>query len=160
MKPRPPSFRLKKRYILAQIHPPWSVLEGRALASAVSEAATELWGDAKTAWMQPSVVYQEEDRVILRCRRGTEGDLVTALVTIAAIGDRALCLRPVAVSGTMRALKERGAYLHLELQEENRTLQGSEFRAYRYQGHKLDLIEKGIKGQNVVFFTEDDIEEL
>ncbi len=160
MRPRPPSFRVKKRYVLARIIPPWRAAEGRALAAAVQDATTALWGDARTSLMQPAVIQVERDQVILRCRRGTERDLVTALATITAAGDVPLALRPVAISGTILTLKERGARLHIETREEERTLPGRICRAFCYQGHKVDLLERGIKGQNVVFFTEEDIEEL
>lgn len=160
MKPRPPSFRIKKRYILARIVPSWRSTEPRALASTVYEAASTLWGDAKTAMIQPAVASAERDLVILRCRRGTEQDLITALATVTAVGDRPLSLRPLAISGTILALKRRGVHLSREIQEEELTVKDHQYRVYRYQGHKVDLLEKGIKGQNVVFFTEEDIEEL
>jgi ribonuclease P/MRP protein subunit POP5 len=160
MRPRPPSFRVKKRYVLARIIPPWRTVEAHTLASAVHESAGALWGDVKTAQMQPAVVNMDGDRVILRCRRGTERDLVTALATITAAGNVPLSLRPLAVSGTILALKERGAILRREIREEDLVVKDREFRVYRYQGHKIDLLERGNKGQNVVFFTEEDIEEL
>jgi RNase P/RNase MRP subunit POP5 len=130
------------------------------LAAAVHEAAGTLWGDARTALMQPAVVFAEGDRVILRCRRGTEKDLITALATITTAGDIPLSLRPVATGGTIFALKSRGAGRPHAIREEDRSLKGGEYHVYRYQGHKIDLLERGIKGQNVVFFTEKDIEEL
>jgi ribonuclease P/MRP protein subunit POP5 len=112
------------------------------------------------ALMLPAVVYAEGDQVILRCRRGTERDLVTALATITAAENLPLSLRPLAVSGTILALKERGARLRHEFREGDLMIKDREYRVYRYQGHKIDLLERGIKGQNVVFFTEEDIEEL
>ncbi|MDD1678055.1 MAG: Rpp14/Pop5 family protein [Methanomicrobiales archaeon] len=160
MRPRPPTFRVKKRYVLARIIPPWRIVEARVLGSAVHDAATSLWGDAHTALMQPAVMVTEKDLAILRCRRGTERDLITALATITAVGDLPLILRPLAVSGTILALKERGARLHREIQEEELAVKGRVCTVYRYQGHKVDLLERGIKGQNVVFFTTEDIEEL
>jgi ribonuclease P/MRP protein subunit POP5 len=160
MKPRPPSFRVKKRYVLARVTPPWRTADPRALAAAVHEAAGSLWGDAHTARIQPTVVYLEGDRVIVRCRRGTEQDLVTSLSTITTVGDLPVSVRPLAVSGTILALKRRSARLPREFREEDLTIKDREYRVYRYQGHKVDLLERGIKGQNVVFFTEQDIEEL
>jgi ribonuclease P/MRP protein subunit POP5 len=160
MKPRPPSLRVKKRYVLAMIVPPWRTADARTLGSAVHEAATALWGDARTALMQPAVVTAEGEMMIVRCRRGTERDLVTCLSTVTAAGDLPLCLRPLAVSGTILALKERAALLRHTTQEEELALPDRTVTAYRYQGHKVDLLERGNKGQHVVFFTEEDIEEL
>ncbi len=160
MRPRPPSFRTKKRYLLVQILPPWRTVEARTLGSAVHEAAGALWGDAKTALIQPTVIQVDDGLLILRCRRGMEQDLITALATVYAAGDMPLTLRPLAVSGTLLALKRRGASLRQAVQEEDYIIKEHAYRAYRYQGHKIDLIERGNKGQNVVFFTEDDIEEL
>jgi ribonuclease P/MRP protein subunit POP5 len=160
MKPRPPSFRVKKRYVLARIVPLWRNPDLRALAGAIYDAAGALWGDARMALMQPAVVSVEEDRVILRCRRGTECDLITALATVTAVGNLPLSLRSLAVSGTICALKRRGTYLAHEIREEDLTVKDRRYQAYRYQGHKVDLLERGIKVQNVVFFTEEDIEEL
>jgi ribonuclease P/MRP protein subunit POP5 len=160
MKPRPPSMRVKKRYVLARITPPWRSVDARTLGTAVHDAVTSLWGDALTAKMQPSVMSADREMVIVRCRRGTERDLITTLSTITEVGESPLSLRPLATSGTILALKERSARLHREVHADEMTVQDQIYTAYRYQGQKVDLLEKGIKGQNVVFFTTEDIEEL
>jgi ribonuclease P/MRP protein subunit POP5 len=146
--------------VLAEIVPPWRTHDARALSTAIHEAVTSLWGDAATALMQPSVVHAEQDKVIVRCRRGTERDLILALSTVISVTDCPVALRSRAVSGTILALKERGISLRKEVREEEVQKENQSFTAYCYQGHKVDLLERGIKGQNIVFFTDDDIEEL
>ena len=160
MKPRPPSLRMKKRYVLGRIVPPWRNPDARTLSTAVHEAATSLWGDAATSRMQPSVVVAERDLFIVRCRRGTEKDLLTALSTVIIVNDEPVALRTLATSGTMLGLRHKSTRYYQEVREEERIWKNQPTRMYRYQGQKVDLLERGIKGQNVVFLTEEDIEEL
>ena len=160
MKPRPPSLRVKKRYVLAEIVPPWRSPDVRSLSTTVYEAATSLWGDASTALMLPTVVYVEPGIAIVRCRRGTERNLITALSTVVMDNEQPIALRPRATSGTILSLKKRCEYLRLKIRVEDKVWRGVNCTTYWYRGQKVDLLERGIKGQNVIFFTEDDYEEM
>ncbi|MDD1673124.1 MAG: Rpp14/Pop5 family protein [Methanomicrobiales archaeon] len=160
MRPRPPSLRVKKRYVLTEIVPPWISPDVRSLSTTVHEAITSLWGDASTALMQPAVVYAEPGIAILRCRRGTERNLITALSTVVMENEQPIALHPQATSGTILSLKKRCEYLRQKIRVENIVWRGKNCTAYRFRGHKVDLLERGIKGQNVIFFTDDDCEEM
>lgn len=107
MKPRPPTLRTKKRYLLVRVIPPWQGTGEKALYLAVADAVTSLFGDAHAAEIQPAVMRSEGNYAILRCQRGTEGDLAIACSTVTVVEEERIALRPVAVSGTIAALKRR-----------------------------------------------------
>jgi ribonuclease P/MRP protein subunit POP5 len=159
MKPRPPSLRQRRRYVLALLEPCWCCVEAKALHTAILDATTSLWGDAVAARMQPGVSFFEQGALIVRCRRNMEKDLVLALSTVTEAGGQAVALRPCSTSGTILALKRRIPSRPHDLQQEDLSWKGKEYTAYRYE-QKVDLFEKGIKGQNLLFLTEHDIEEF
>jgi len=107
MKPRPPSMREKRRYILARILPYGVKMDQKQVYFSVIEAATSLWGDAAVGLAQPAVVFCDGGYAVVRCRRGTEKDIATALATVNTIADERAALRTVAISGTIHALRRR-----------------------------------------------------
>jgi ribonuclease P/MRP protein subunit POP5 len=161
MKPRPPAMRTKRRYILVRIVPYGLVLDQREVYLSVIEAATSLWGDAAMGLAQPAVVFCDGAYAIVRCRRGTEKDLATALATVTAIGDEPVALRTVATSGTIRALRRRMRPIRPDSETGTGEVRigDRDFSVYRYPRQKVDLVEKGIKHQKSLFFTESDMEE-
>ncbi len=58
------------------------------------------------AVITPGVVASEGQYAVIRCRRGTEQDLSTALSTITACRETHISVRMVAVSGTIESLRE------------------------------------------------------
>lgn len=159
MRPRPPSLRTKKRYVLARIHPPWRDLDLRSIQEAVSEAATSLWGDMFAGRMQPSVVFTARGFFIIRCRRGEEDRLAAALATVFSCGEAQAHFQAIARSGTILSLKRRIALMPMKM-ERVTVRRGERYReAVKMYGDKVDLIEKGIKNQELTFFTESEIEE-
>ncbi len=103
MRPRPPTMRTKRRYILARILPYGAAVDQKQLYLSVIEAAASLFGDAAVGLAQPAVVYCDAGYAVIRCRRGTERDIAAALATVTAVGDDRVSLRTVAASGTIRA---------------------------------------------------------
>lgn len=159
MKPLPPTLREKRRYVLARIVPPWSpVADPRILAAEVQAAVTSLWGDAAGAEIQPVIVAFEQGHAIVRCRRGTEDRLVTALATVRRVGDHSVALRTIATSGTIRSLKDRIRPITIG-EEREISFGGVRYLARRTGGGRLDLIEKSIKNQKALFFIQTEVEE-
>ncbi|MCE5298603.1 MAG: Rpp14/Pop5 family protein [Methanoregulaceae archaeon] len=162
MKARPPTMREKKRYILARINPPVPDPDPKELYFAVLESVTSLFGDAQTARMMPVVISCGKGYALIRCTRGYEEQTRIALMTLTSVAERKIALHPVATSGTLLALKRRIARMPPLGWELVSPLQfkGSEYTARRYPGQKVDLLEKGIKSQELLFLTQDDLEEL
>ena len=107
MSTRPPTLRMKRRYLLILIEPAGIIIDQKGLYYAVSEAATSLWGDAVAAIIIPAVVASDGQYVIIRCQRGTEQDLSVALSTITTCCDTRITLRMIAASGTIDTLREK-----------------------------------------------------
>jgi ribonuclease P/MRP protein subunit POP5 len=160
MKPRPPSMRDKRRYILVRIFPPWSCPGTKDLFLTIQEAVTSASGDAVASAIQMAVVHASGAFAIVRCNRGTEKVLEQALATVFGIGGDPLSLRPVATSGTILSLKERIAEKNPGPLPEKKDVihEGKLYDAYCYQGQKIDLLEKGFKSRELLFLTEEDIE--
>ena len=150
-----PSQRERRRYILVRLSPEGFLPDPREVYAAVAEASTSLWGDAAASEISPSVMAWE-GHAILRCRRGTEDRLAAALATITRIGDARAAVRTVTTSGTLHAIRSRPAPGPEVLWEKKVGIGGRTFFARAYAGQKVDLIEKGIKGQELLFFADED----
>jgi len=159
MKPRPPAMREKRRYILVRILPYGVTPDQKDVYLSVIEAATSLWGDVAVGLAQPAVVFCDGGYAVVRCRRGTEKDIATALATVTAIADERVALRTVATSGTIRALRRRIRPIRPLLETGEVMIGEDSFTVYRYPRQKVDLVEKGIMHQKSLFFTETDLEE-
>jgi ribonuclease P/MRP protein subunit POP5 len=150
-----PSRRERRRYILVRFEPDGASPDPREVYAAVAEACASLWGDARASEISPSVMGWER-HVILRCRRGTEDLLAAAVATITRVGEERVALRTVTTSGTLHSIRSR-AYPRPELREERKVVIGGRvFLARAYPGQKVDLIENGIKGQELLFFADED----
>ncbi|HVN65531.1 MAG TPA: Rpp14/Pop5 family protein [Methanomicrobiales archaeon] len=150
-----PSQRERRRYILARFAPEGIAPDPRELYAAVAEACTALWGDVAASEISPSVMAWE-GHAILRCRRGTEDRLATALATITRIGEERAAVRTITTSGTLHAIRSRPSPRQEVLREKKVGIGGRVFLAKAYPGQKVDLIEKGIKGKELLFFTDED----
>jgi ribonuclease P/MRP protein subunit POP5 len=155
-------MREKKRYILARIEPPLPDPDPKELYFAVLESVTSLFGDAAAARMMPVVITCGAGYAQIRCIRGYEEQVRIALATLASVGERRIALHPVATSGTLFALRRRITCLRPDCGKELVPLcfREKEYLARRYPGQKVDLLEKGIKSQELLFLTQDDLEEL
>jgi ribonuclease P/MRP protein subunit POP5 len=150
-----PSQRERRRYVLVRFVPEGIFPDPREVYAAVAEACTSLWGDAAASEISPSVMAWE-GHAILRCRRGTEDRLTTAVATITRVGDERVALRTITTSGTLHAIKSRLYPRPALLWERKVGIGGRVFLARAYSGQKVDLIEKGIKGQELLFFADED----
>ena len=150
-----PSQRERRRYVLVRFEPEGISPDPREVYAAVAEACTSLWGDTESSEISPSVMAWE-GHAIIRCRRGTEEKLITAVSTVTRIGGERVALRTITTSGTLHAIRSR-RYPGPELLWERKVgIGGRTFLARAYPGQKVDLIEKGIKGQEMLFFAEED----
>jgi ribonuclease P/MRP protein subunit POP5 len=150
-----PSQRERRRYILVRFEPEGITPDPREVYAAVAEACTSLWGDALASEIAPSVMAWE-GHAILRCRRGTEDRLATAVATITRIGNERVAARTITTSGTLHAIRSRRVERPGILWERKVGIGGRVFLARAYAGQKVDLVEKGIKGQELLFFATED----
>ena len=161
---RPPTLREKRRYILVSVEPSGEIIDRKDLYFAVCDATTSLWGDVTAAVISPAVIASDGQYVIIRCRRGTERELSIALSTITRCRDRSIALRIIAASGTIDTLRERIQGLKIPNSvpvSPPEYMIGEKLFQVRYcSGQKVDLIEKGFKNTNRLFFTREDLEEL
>jgi ribonuclease P/MRP protein subunit POP5 len=154
-------MRDKRRYVLVRLVPPWVAADTHQVYLAVHEAVSSLWGDAAAADIQLAVVYSDTDCYIIRCRRGNENQLGIALATVTSVAGTESALRSIAVSGTIAALKRRLQKIRRDIvQSSEICMKGKKYEAYRYGGHKVDVFEKGFKNRELLFLTEEDIEEI
>ncbi|HVP24860.1 MAG TPA: Rpp14/Pop5 family protein [Methanomicrobiales archaeon] len=150
-----PSLRERRRYLLVRFEPEGVSPDPRELYAAVAEACTALWGDVLASEISPSVMAWE-GHAIIRCRRGTEDRLATAIATITTVGGERVAARTVTTSGTLHAIRSR-PYPPVELLRERKvSVGGRVFLARAYPGQKVDLVEKGIKGEERLFFAGED----
>jgi ribonuclease P/MRP protein subunit POP5 len=159
VKPRPPTLRVKRRYILCSIHPSYREYDPKQVHYAMVDAVTSLWGDARASEIQMSVVMCERGHVVVRCGRGTERDLETAVSTVTSINGQHVALRPVATSGTLRSLKNRMGKEPLACREREYEVGGIACTGILLPGQKVDLVEKGNKNQKILYFTQQELEE-
>jgi len=161
---RPPTLREKRRYLLVALEPAGTAVDQKDLYYALSDATTQLWGDATAAVITPAVVASEGQFFIIRCRRGMEHELAIALSTITTCRDTRIALRMVAASGTIESLRER---IRCRMSPGPDQLAPGEcifdkktFQLSQCNGQKVDVIEKGFKNTNRLFLTREDMEEL
>ncbi len=163
---RPPTLRDKRRYLLVRVDPPGTPVDPKELYYAVSDAITSLWGDAMAAVIVQAVICAEGDYVVVRCRRGTERELIIALSTITMVRDTPLALRIIAASGTIESLRDRmlpagttGAPGAGESPAVGCRFDGKEFLIAHCDGQKVDVIEKGFKNTHRLFLIREELEE-
>lgn len=161
MKPRPPTMRGKRRYILARLDPPSVAVSGRDLYYAIAESLTSLYGDSGMARIQPSVVSCTGGYAIIRCIRSTEGQVSACLAAVHQVQEVSVAVRSIRTSGTMRSLRQHlaGMKPRVPCGEQDAYFQGRSWTAVQYPGAKVDLFEKGFKNQQPLFLTEEDLEE-
>ena len=163
MTPRPPTLRDKRRYLLVRIEPAGTPVDQKELYYAIADAITSLYGDVAAAIMIQAVVAAEGDYIFIRCRRGTERELATAISTVSACRDTRIALRIIAASGTMESLRERIATP--QKQEPAPPCDAGDvmfdkktFTPVYWNGKKVDVIEKGFKNTHRYFLTSEDLE--
>ena len=152
MKPRPPTLRQNRRYVLVRVAPVSLVPDGKALYLAIAEAVSALYGDAGAAVIDQAVVAVERGHAVVRCRRGEEERLIGAIATVTAVGETACALHPRAVSGTILSLRDR-LVPPPESVVLDEAAEGEIVRQRRWVGAaRVDVIEHDYKGERVVYF--------
>ncbi len=160
MKPLPPTLRRKKRYMLATMDPPGIEPDPRELYHVISDAVTSLYGDVKAASIGLSVISAQANQVIVRYTRGYDNEVRVALATVTALEEQRIALRTRVTSGTLHALRRKlPRKIDPELDLPVAEYKGRTYLARRYHGQKVDLLEKGIKRQELLYITQDDLEE-
>ena len=153
-----PSMRENFRYILGRIIPDLT-LESRDLYRSIAESVTSLYGDSISAQMWPSVPFLCGSYGIVRCRRGMERELETALSAITQIQGIPLAVRPVKTSGTIRTLKEK-IPKWCEKQTAKAVISNITCDVLVSRRGKIDLKEKGIYHDIPRYITVEDTEDL
>ncbi|NLD56733.1 MAG: ribonuclease P [Methanomicrobiales archaeon] len=162
MSPRPPTLRDKRRYLLLRVDPAGTPVDQKELYYTIADAITSLYGDAAAAVMIQAVVAAEGGYIFIRCRRGTEREVATAISTVTSCRDTRIALRILAASGTMESLRERvrslitpeaAAELPGDLIFDNKPVS-----PLYCHGQKVDVIEKGFKNTHRYFLTTEDLE--
>lgn len=157
---RPPTLRVRYRYILASVSPPYREIDPKRTHRAISEAVTALYGDAQAAEIQVGVMGVENGSAILRCQRGCEHLLKLALSTVTGVDGMRLSLSPVAVSGTMKALKKKIPSSIAFRYEGEREIGGRPYAEWRAEDGRIDFIAKGIRTEETLYIIHDEMEEM
>lgn len=159
MKPRPPTMRIKKRYVLAAIVPQYPSIDSKALYLAIAEVVTGLYGDGAGAALHHAVVFSGDGYLIARCSRGTEQQLATALAAVTGVDGRRVALRTLATSGTIHALRRRMRQPAGDQEPRDLDMDGVIYEVHARESQKVDLIEKGCNSQKLLFLVEQDLRE-
>lgn len=160
MKPLPPTLREKKRYVLFRIAPHHSAFDGKQVYYAIYEAISSLYGDFGAAEIYMAVVFCEGHYAIVRCRRGSEKQLSAAALTVNRINGTHCALHPLSTSGTIAALRRRMPEPPSPAPESRVVFSGGEYTARRCSQEKVDLHGDGIKNQEILYFTQYDLEDI
>jgi len=157
VKPLPPTLRENRRYVLARIRPAAILADERDWHIAISEAISSLYGDITAAEIHAGTIRQEGQYLIIRCRRGWEDKLCTALTTVRTAHQTPVHLQAISTSGTIKALKKKIRPI-ITGDEVTCVINGGNHSGIHYADGKIDLIRRDMKGQEVVFLTKDDME--
>ncbi len=162
MTTRPPTLRDKRRYLMVRIEPAGTPVDQKELYYVIADAITSLYGDAAAAIMIQAVVAAEGDYIFIRCRRGAERELATAISTITACRETRIALRIIAASGTMEGLRERIRIMDAPEPatdcSADLTFDKKTYTPVYCNGQKVDVIEKGFKNAHRLFLTTEDLE--
>jgi ribonuclease P/MRP protein subunit POP5 len=160
MKPLPPTLRQKKRYVLFRIAPHEAGLDGKQVYYSVYDAVSSLYGDSGAAEVSMAVVFCGDNYAIIRCRRGSEKTLIAAALTVNRINGFSCALHPVLTSGTIAALRRRMPDPLPPLPGRQAVYSGKEYTVRQRSQEKVDLYGDGIKNQEILYFTNDDMEDI
>ncbi|MDT8357300.1 MAG: Rpp14/Pop5 family protein [Methanomicrobiaceae archaeon] len=157
---RPPTLRVRYRYILASVSPPYREIEPKKMHRAIHEAVTSLHGDAQAAVITMGVMGVGGGSAILRCQRGCEHLLRLALSTVTAVDGVTVSLSPVAVSGTMKALRKKIPASPAFHYEGEREIGGRLYAEWLAEDGKIDFIAKGIRTEETLYIIHDEMEDM
>ncbi len=100
--------RLKRRYLALKVDSDF-VPSDRELIDAAWSALTRLYGEVGASLANLVLIDYDDERklAILRCNLNVINQVRTALATIIAITGKAVAVHVLAVSGTIKALREK-----------------------------------------------------
>jgi len=107
-----------------------------------------------------SVVFSEDDRVIIKCSRGFEDKLRTAVATVNRIGKKNCAIRCISTSGTIACLKRKIPKQYTYETTKDVNIGEIHYLVCPVSQEKVDLYKEGIKHQDTFYFTREDLEEL
>ncbi|MBN2734239.1 MAG: Rpp14/Pop5 family protein [Methanomicrobiaceae archaeon] len=160
MKALPPTLRPDKRYVLGRIVPHNSSFDGKELYYAIYDAAVSLFGDSGAYELSMSVVFSNPEWVIIRCSRKSELKLRAAVATVNRVGKKDCAIRCVATSGTIAALKRKIPPSFPAKIIGDVEIESTLYSSVSVSQEKVDLYKEGIKHQDILYFTREDLEEL
>lgn len=153
-----PSMRENFRYILVHIVPD-TTYESRDIYRAVAESVVSLYGDHIAALLWPSVMQVYGSYGIIRCRRGLEKNLETALCAVTQIQGVPAGIHPIRTSGTIRTLVEK-IPKNPDKRSGKAVISGTQCGVWISKRGRIDLKEKGIYHEIPRYITEEDTEDL
>ena len=158
-KARPPTLRDNRRYILARYEPGYREFDPKKMYYVVQDAVTGPFGDLGSASVGQAVMCCGGGFLIVRCLRGGEEYLETALAAVTAVGDESVAIHPVKSSGTIKTLRDVIKNIEpvaMPLKEveppERQTL-------IRCDGKKVDVVRRKNMSQNYFYCVSEDMEE-
>jgi RNase P/RNase MRP subunit POP5 len=104
----PSSQREKKRYILLEIIA--DKLNEKDFYFGFWIELLSFFGSKGLAEINPRMVLYKDNKVILKCKRTKEKELLAGIAFIKKIRNKKVVLVPVAVSGTIKTLKEKAEF--------------------------------------------------
>ena len=153
-----PSMRENFRYLLIRVVPEDLRFDSLDLYRSVSDVVECMYGDLLSAQIWPSVILVSGSYAIIRCRRGLESPLETALATVTIIKDKPAAVHTMLTSGTVRSLREK-------IPKERTVRQGkviiskTSYNAVFYSAGKIDLKENAMYHEIPRYITEEDTED-
>jgi ribonuclease P/MRP protein subunit POP5 len=154
-----PSMRDNYRYILVRTVPNSVIYDGKELYLSLAEAVTSLFGDAFAAKAWVAVMNTTMEYAIIRCRRGTEPEIMAAIATVHCVTEQEVALHPLLISGTIITLRDKIEKIIPEWREEVIIRGGAEKTVLVDGFGRIDLKEKGINLQTPLYISELDKEE-
>ena len=68
------------------------------------------FGSKGLAEINPRLVLYNDNKAILKCKRGMETELIAGLAFVQKIRNKRVIVMPVSTSGTMKTLKEKAGF--------------------------------------------------
>ena len=115
MKPLPPTLREKRRYVLVKItncNQPDCNITQKDLYYTIRDACIELFGDVGLSNMHIAVVWSENQYFIVKCKRGSEFQVISSISIINQIHNTPVSMHTVKISGTIHGTKKRIGISH------------------------------------------------
>jgi len=106
----PSALREKKRYLLIEVLP--EKVDEKDFYFGFWIELLGFFGSKGLAEINPRMVLYKNNKAILKCKRGKEIDLIAGLAFIKKIRNKKVILVPIAVSGTIKTIKEKAGFIN------------------------------------------------